>query len=65
MILLVNDANILIDLLQINLMSAFFRLPYEFHVTDLVAAEVLESNAAVLKACIDNGTLNPSSTKFS
>jgi len=41
MILLVNDANILIDLLKIDLLAAFFRLSYEFHVTDFVTAEIL------------------------
>lgn len=57
MILLVNDANILIDLLKINLWDAFFELPYEFHVTDLVGAEIHESNMHEFEACIDSGTL--------
>jgi predicted nucleic acid-binding protein len=57
MILLVNDANILIDLLQIDLLSAFFRLPCEFHATDLVLAEILETNTADLNSYINGGTL--------
>ncbi|ACN17001.1 hypothetical protein HRM2_39430 [Desulforapulum autotrophicum HRM2] len=37
MIILINDANILlIDLLKIDLLTSFFRLSYEFHVTDVV-----------------------------
>lgn len=57
MILLVNDANILIDLLQINLLHEFFNLPYKFHVTDLVAAEVHEANRDKLDTCIDQGLI--------
>ena len=34
MILLVNDANILIELLKIDLLTAFLRLSYEFHGID-------------------------------
>ncbi len=39
MIILVNDTNIFIDLLEIDLLESFFQLQYEFHVTDLAAAE--------------------------
>ena len=35
MILLVNDAGILIDLLKIDLIEPFFQLENEFHITDL------------------------------
>ncbi len=44
MILLVNDANILIDLLKIDLLKQFFQLQYEFHITDIVVAEIQEEN---------------------
>ncbi|BCO09327.1 hypothetical protein GF1_17030 [Desulfolithobacter dissulfuricans] len=57
MILLVNDANILIDLLKIDLLPSFFRLQYEFHVTDFVVGEVQESNVSDLRLCIENGSL--------
>jgi hypothetical protein len=56
MILLVNDANIFIDLLKIDLLESFFQLPCEFHVTDLVAAEV-QDNRDKLTACIEQGLL--------
>lgn len=45
MILLVNDANILIDLLKTDLIEQFFVLNYEFHVTDFAANEIHETNA--------------------
>jgi hypothetical protein len=57
MILLVNDANIFIDLLKLDLLESFFQLPCEFHVTDLVAAEVQEDNRDKLTACIEQGLL--------
>jgi rRNA-processing protein FCF1 len=44
MIFLVNDANILIDLLKLNLLETFFQLDYDFQVTDLVLGEVREDN---------------------
>lgn len=58
MILLVNDANILIDLLKINLLDHFFKLPCEFHVTDMVLAEVDEENVADLMAHVETSTLH-------
>jgi predicted nucleic acid-binding protein len=53
MIFLVNDANILIDLLKINLLDTFFKLEFDFQVTDMVFAEIREENLADLKRCID------------
>jgi predicted nucleic acid-binding protein len=46
--IVVNDANILIDLLKIDLLDGFFRLGFDFQVTDLVFAEIQEENAAEL-----------------
>lgn len=57
MILLVNDAGILIDLLKADLIEPFFRLTYEFHVTDFVIGEVQEENADSLAALIQAGRL--------
>ncbi len=57
MILLVNDANILIDLLKIDLLESFFQLQYEFHMTDFAAAEVQEDNVVELEHCFENGSL--------
>lgn len=53
MIFLVNDANILIDLLKINLLDSFFRLEFDFQVTDMVFAEIREENVAELERCFE------------
>lgn len=57
MIILVNDANILIDLLKIDLLESFINLQYEFHVTDFVVAEVQGANTDQLHDLIDKGVL--------
>lgn len=57
MIFLVNDANILIDFLKIDLIDAFFRLDFDFLVTDLVLAEVQEDNVADLQPFVRAGRL--------
>jgi predicted nucleic acid-binding protein len=57
MIFLVNDANILIDLLKINLLDIFFQLEFEFQVTDIVFSEIQEDNAGDLESFVDNGNL--------
>ncbi|MBU4260401.1 MAG: hypothetical protein KKC76_00785 [Proteobacteria bacterium] len=57
MIFLVNDANILIDLLKIDLLDTFFHLEYDFQVTDMAFAEILEGNAAVLFPFLEKGLL--------
>jgi predicted nucleic acid-binding protein len=57
MILLVNDASILIDLLKADLIEPFFQLEFELHVSDLVANEIQEKNATLLDAFVSNGKL--------
>ncbi len=57
MIILVNDANILIDLLKIDLLESFFNLQHEFHVTDFVVAEVQGDNTDQLHDYINKGVL--------
>jgi predicted nucleic acid-binding protein len=64
MIVLVNDANILIDLLKLDLIDPFFQLHCEFHVTDLVAAEVLEENVKELERYVTDGILIKRSFAF-
>lgn len=44
MIIVVNDASLLIDLLKIDLSDDFFRLPFDMHTTDLVSAEITDEN---------------------
>jgi len=36
MIVVVNDANILIDLIKLQLVEAFFNIDWEFHSTNLI-----------------------------
>ncbi len=64
MILLVNDANILIDLLKIDLLKQFFQLQYEFHITDIVAAEIQEENVFELEPYFADGSLHKKSFSF-
>ena len=48
MIIVVNDANILIDLLKIDLCDQFFQLNFEFNTSDFIMAEVKEPNVHLL-----------------
>ncbi len=57
MIFLVNDANILIDLLKIDLIDPFFKMEYGFQVTDMALAEIQEENAATISGIIEIGLL--------
>lgn len=38
--IIVNDANVLIDLVKLDMLEVFFRLPYSFRTLDLVVTEV-------------------------
>ena len=62
--LMINDANILIDLLQIDLLESFFKLEFEFHIGDMVLAEVQEKNNDLLMMFVNNGTLQINSSTF-
>jgi predicted nucleic acid-binding protein len=64
MIFLVNDANILIDLLKIDLLDSFFQLEYDFQVTDIAFAEIREENAADLSTFLENGLLTRQGFSF-
>jgi predicted nucleic acid-binding protein len=55
--IIINDANILIDLLKIDLIDSFFKLPYEMHSIDQVLNEVKEKNASKLKGYIEKNSL--------
>lgn len=56
--LLIHDANVLIDLLKLELLSTALKLPYEIETTDLVQSEIVETEQAeVLSQCIKNGLL--------
>ncbi|HKJ46663.1 MAG TPA: hypothetical protein VJ991_12610 [Balneolales bacterium] len=53
----VNDANILIDLVELQLLSPFFRLNMEFHTTSLILDELFQNQQAALDPYISNGQL--------
>lgn len=54
---IVNDANILIDLVDLGLLPHFFALNFEFLTTSLVVNELFEEQQEALLPYIDNGTL--------
>ncbi len=58
MIVVVNDANILIDLIKLQLVEAFFNINWEFHSTNLIIEnELYDEQKMVLQPFIDNGKL--------
>lgn len=57
--LLIHDANILIDLLDLGLLDRALDLPFAMETTDLVRLEVREPDQErVLSACISDGKLS-------
>lgn len=54
---IVNDANILIDLVELKLLPHFFALEFDFLTTELVLAELFEEQYQSLLPYINNGTL--------
>lgn len=57
MIIVVNDANVLIDLVKLRLLPHFFSLHIEFYTTDLILDELHGWQVQELQVYIDNGTL--------
>ncbi len=57
MIIVVNDANILIDLVKLQLLPHFFSLQLKFYTTDLILDELHDWQVEKLQVYIDNGTL--------
>lgn len=57
MIIVVNDANILIDLVKLQMLPFFFALELEFHTTSFILDEMYDEQQAQVKPFIDNGTL--------
>lgn len=55
--IVVNDANILIDLVELELLPHFFELEFEFQTTDLILDELLEYQINFLLPYIDQGAL--------
>ena len=58
MIVVVNDANILIDLIKLDLLPEFFGLGYEYHTSDFVlAVELYDDQQAILDQYVRQGLL--------
>lgn len=57
MIIIVNDANILIDLIELQLLPNFFALAFEFHTTPLVFEELEKEQQYTLLTYVDSGDL--------
>lgn len=58
MIIVVNDANILIDLIKLKLVECFFKLNWEFHTTSLIIEhELYDEQKEILMPYIQHGTL--------
>lgn len=56
MIIVVNDANVLIDLVKLDLVSQFFELPLVFHTTDFILEELHTEQRECLAPFIKSGT---------
>jgi rRNA-processing protein FCF1 len=57
MILVVNDANVLIDMIELNLLSEFFGLTLEFHTTSFILFELHEHQLQKLKPFVENNAM--------
>ena len=58
MIVVVNDANILIDLIKLQLVEVFFQMDWEFHSTNLIIEnELYDEQKEQLQPYIENGKL--------
>jgi len=58
MIVVVNDANILIDLIKLQLVNAFFNINWQFHSTNLIIEnELYDEQQLQLQPYIENGKL--------
>lgn len=55
--IIVNDANILIDLVDLKLLPHFFQIECEFHTTELIMAELLDEQQEALLPYIETGKL--------
>lgn len=57
MIVVVNDANILIDLIKLKLVDSFFNINWKFHSTGFIIEELWNEQQQLLNLYIDNGKL--------
>jgi len=55
--IIVNDANILIDLVDLRILPYFFQLEFEFHTTAIILDELFDEQKEALFPYIDTGKL--------
>ena len=55
--IIVNDANILIDMVELKLLPNFFQLEYEFYTTALILEELFDEQKEALVPYIETGKL--------
>ncbi|MFP4365576.1 MAG: hypothetical protein ACLFQA_00645 [Bacteroidales bacterium] len=55
--IIVNDANILIDLVDLRILPYFFQLEFEFHTTAIILDELFEEQIEALFPYIKTGNL--------
>jgi hypothetical protein len=55
--IIVNDANILIDLVELKILPYFFQLEFEFHTTAMILEELFEEQKEELIPYIETGKL--------
>jgi hypothetical protein len=53
--IIVNDANILIDLVELKILPYFFKLEFDFRTTELILDELLEEQQKALLPYIETG----------
>ncbi len=56
--ILINDANILIDLIELNLLQEFILLDFEMCTTDFILAEIDDAQRLRIGTIIESGHLN-------
>lgn len=56
--IVINDANILIDLAKLELLGEFSKLNFELHTTDFVYEELNQEQKSPVSNLLENGTLN-------
>lgn len=55
--IVINDANILIDLAELGMLSDFFQLTFEFRTTNLILDELFDEQYAELIPFIESGNI--------
>ena len=63
--IVVNDTNLFFDLLTVDLIDSFFRLPLEVHTTDFVISEIQEpEQLTIIEQFIEDGRLTVYVSEF-